>query len=55
MTEQDPYGMVAAKERELGVGSEDFRHRHQEIMELIEAAQKNGSRRRGAPRGSEQS
>lgn len=34
MTEQDPYGMVAE---------------HQEVMELVEAAQENGSRRRGAP------
>lgn len=53
MTEQDPYGMVAAKERELGVGSEEFRRRHQEIMDLVDAAQENGSRRRGAPQGSE--
>ncbi|MCU6736468.1 hypothetical protein [Diplocloster agilis] len=49
MTEQDPYGMVATKERELGVGSEEFRRRHQEIMDLVDAAQENGSRRRGAP------
>ena len=52
MTEQELHDLIAADEQHLGVGDEKPQRRHQEIMELVEAAQENGSRRRGAPQGS---
>ena len=55
ITKQEQDEITAAEAKRLGIGDEGSLRRHQEIMDLVEAAQENGSRRRGAPQGSEQS
>ena len=42
MTREDLAAMMAAEEKRLGVGSEEFMRRHQEIMNLIDQAKKEG-------------
>ena len=39
--------IAAADEKRLGVGSEEFLQRHNEIMELINKAQKKGAKANG--------
>lgn len=36
MTQEELAEMIAAEEKRLGVGSEEFMKRHQEIMELAD-------------------
>lgn len=42
LTREDLSAMMAAEEKRLGVGSEEFLKRHQEIMDLIEQAKQEG-------------
>ena len=47
MTKDEFDAMVAEEEKRLGVGSEEFLQRHNEIMELINKAQKKGAKANG--------
>ena len=44
MTKDEFDAMVAEEEKRLGVGSEEFLQRHNEIMELIDKAQEKGAK-----------
>lgn len=44
MTKEELDAMMAAEEKRLGVGSEEFVQRHNEIMCMIDEARKNGGK-----------
>ena len=41
LSQEDMAALTAAEEKRLGVGSQEFTDRHNEIMSLIEQAQKD--------------
>ena len=47
MTEEELDAMVEAEEKRLGVGSKEFRQRHNEIMRMMGKARQNGGKTDG--------
>ena len=47
---EDMMELVEAEEKRLGVGSEEFLQRHEEIMELIDKAMQKGKEADGSRR-----
>lgn len=43
LSQEELAAMMAAEEKHLGVGSEEFMQRHNEIMELIDKARGKGA------------